>query len=87
MPPAVGGMLGEALRPIERHALAALGGGGFGWDLEGAPFDERVLRSARQFARLAGEAARHAVEDPFPLPANTAYAALIAAAGPFMRRP
>jgi hypothetical protein len=79
--PTMGSALGGVLKSIARHGLGRQATErALGLELEGLDRAEREFETALQFVRLAGEAARHAAEEPVSaLPREAAHAALAAA--------
>jgi hypothetical protein len=79
--PALGRALGGQLKSIARQGLGRpKTARAMGLELEGLGGVEREFESALQFVRLAGEAARHAAEEPVAAPSPVAALAALAAA-------
>ncbi len=79
--PTMGSALGGLLKSIARQGLGRqTTARALGLELEELEGVEREFETALQFVRLAGEAARHAVEEPVSAPSQEAAHAALAAA-------
>jgi hypothetical protein len=79
--PELGRALGGSLRTIARQGLGRQATArALGLELEGLRGVEQEFETALQFVRLAGEAARHAAEEPVFAPSRDAARAALAAA-------
>jgi hypothetical protein len=79
--PELGRALGGSLKTIARQGLGRQETArALGLELEGLRGVEQEFETALQFVRLAGEAARHAAEDPVFAPSRDAARAALAAA-------
>jgi hypothetical protein len=92
LPTTLGAALGGLLKSVARQRLRyAVPGPGVGIDLAGLKPDAQAFRTTLQFIRLAGEAARHAVEEQFHTWPHIAARAVLAAAAeiyaPFLLQP
>ena len=81
LPAPLGRALGGLLKGVARRTLDELAPGqALGLELEGLDSHEQEFESTIRFVRLAGEAARHAVEEALTAPPHRAARAVLASA-------